>query len=175
MKTHIRLICLTALILTGCLVGPVGPDSPYYIPPERWVVDFGTEHLINVSNVHQRGFRMIESVPEGQNGDNWQEIVTDEFIVGHFPTTSYFVQINLADLSRQVSGFQSKVIYDTGAEALYEWWHPGSGKWPSEDQLSLAKYYPTGMMTLSYARKGPPMDDAAKAKWLERLKNAKLQ
>jgi hypothetical protein len=118
---------------------------------------------------------MIESVPDGQNGDNWQEIVTDNFIVGRFPTTTYFTQINLADLSRQVTGFQSKVIYDTGAEALYEWWHPDSDRWPAEDQLSLVKYYPTGMMTLSYARKGQPMDSATKAKWIERFKNAKLQ
>jgi hypothetical protein len=118
---------------------------------------------------------MIESVPDGQNGDNWQEIVTDNFIVGRFPTTTYFTQINLADLSRQVTGFQSKVIYDTGAEALYEWWHPASDRWPAEDQLSLVKYYPTGMMTLSYARKGQPMDSATKAKWIERFKNAKLQ
>jgi len=172
MRTTLAL--LAALLLAGCVMDPtaIGP-SP--IPPERWQIDFGSEQWIVVSNTQTRGYRMKEYVPVGQTGDNWREITTDQFIVGRFPTTTYFMQLNLADLARQVNGFQSKVIYDTGGEAVYEWWHPDSGQWPAEDQLCLVKYYPGGMMTLSYAHKGPQMDEAQRTKWLDRFKSAKLQ
>ena len=174
MKPRI-IICLLALTFSACATNPVGYLAPSVVPPERWQVDFATERWHFVSNSQNRNSRIIERVPEGQTGENWKEIVTDQFIPGRFPTTSYFIQVDLSDLRRVVDGFQSAVIYDTGAEALYEWWHPDSGKWPAEHQLTLVKYYPTGILTLAYARKGPRMDEATRSKWIERLKNAKLR
>jgi len=130
---------------------------------------------VDCRGVRRRKPSRVVRLHRGQSVDDWKEIVTDQFISGRFPITTVFLQINLADLRRSVDGFESRVIYDTGAEALYEWWHPNSGKWPAEDQLSLVKYYPTGMMCLSYARKGAPMEEAVRAKWIERFKNAKLK
>jgi hypothetical protein len=164
-----------ALLMTGCANDPTAGLIPSEIPSEKWVVDYGAERWKLGSSEGNRTMRVIEYVPEGQTVESWKELVTDAFVTGRFETTSKFIQISTQSLSRRVDGFQSKVIYDTGAEALWEWWHPASEKWPAEDQLEVVKYYPNGILSLAYVRKGPPMNDKEKELWIDRLKNAKLR
>jgi hypothetical protein len=174
MKSRILLLLGISLV-AGCAIDPTGGLGPSSVPSEKWVVDFGTERWKLGSSEANHVMRVIEYVPEGQSVDAWKELVTDGFVAGRFETTTKFIQISAQSLSRRVDGFQSKVIYDTGAEALWEWWHADSGQWPAEDQLEVVKYYPTGILTLAYVRKGPPMSDDEKERWIERLKNAKLR
>lgn len=169
------MLLLGILLFAGCGMDPMAGLVPSTVPPEKWVVDFGAERWKLGSNEGNRAVRVIEYVPEGQSVEAWKELVTDGFVTGRFETASKFIEVSRQSLSRRVDGFQSEVIYDTGAEALWEWWHPDSGKWPAEDQLEIVKYYPTGILTLAYVRKGPPMSGEEKARWIDRLKNAKLK
>jgi len=170
-----HIICFLALLFTACATDPVAYLSPGSGPQTTWRIFVGNEHWYRGTQSRTRNSHLLEFVPEGQTVENWKEIITDAFIPGHFSTTTDFVRANLSDLRTVVDGFQSTIISDTGNEALYEWWHPDSGKWPAEHQISRVKYYPNGMLTLSYARKGPKMDDATRTKWIERISTAPLR
>lgn len=168
--TALYTVFLVAALSVGCVTPPRD-----YVPPDDWDVTFlgGAWKLDHAGQNNMQ--RISEYVPQDQSVENWKEIVTRQFVAARFETSTRFMETNLRDLSRSVDGFQSNVIEDNGYESLYEWWHPNSGKWPAEHQITLAKYHPNGIHVLSYATKNVPIDPKTRERWVEQMRSVKLR
>jgi hypothetical protein len=163
-------VFLMAILSVGCVTPPRN-----YVPQEDWDVTFlGTEWELG-NSFQDNLLRISEYVPRDQSVQNWKELVTCQFIATRLESSTRFMELNLQDLSRAVDGFQSNVIEDNGLESLYEWWHPNSGKWPAEHQITLAIYRPNGFHLFYYATKNVPIDPKKREHWIEQMKTVKLR
>src|SRR5262249_12215174 len=70
---------------------------------------------------------------------------------------------------------ESRVLREETADVIYEWWHDGcAGDGRPQHEISRLVLGVTGFHQISYSRRGAALDDATRARWLERIQNARL-
>lgn len=115
--------------------------------------------------------RIAEWVVDGQNVDNWSELVTEQFFP--VPESDITPKQFLSSLIKEIEGMdgQHKVLNETPEEVILQVEYTKGG-----DEYGLHRYWTgaTGVHCVQYAQK-TPIAKEQKERWLALLKSAHVE
>ena len=150
------------LLLTAACATPLETVRLDLDEGDRWVVghaqDFGSG----------RG-TIVEWIRPGDSIDDWEELVTVQFLEGSPLSPERGVAALEEDLRRRCPDVRWEILTEALFAVTYEW--SISGCEGQDDQHELARLLQgnEGLHRVAYTRKGPRLDAETRERWLERL------
>jgi hypothetical protein len=143
-----------------------------------WAMDLASEPWKVGYSQKVEKQEIIEYVFNGETVLNWRELISELNDYTQIDYTQSDVRIivdnYIADMKNKFNSFQFQFLQHDKDRVLIEWWQTDATGYGPEHAFFLFQSHSRGLHTLSYARKGPKMDDELRRKWLERFYAAKL-
>lgn len=151
------------------------PMDPKLLSHEKQNIHFDSRAWKAVWGEHKNAITTIEYVPVGQTINQWNELITSQFIPGLSDVSPQeFAHRFLADLKKSGVVYTSKIIDKQKTYLILEF----QVQQPSNlQQNELQKIVKTdeGIYVLHYAVKKSDMGDKQRQAWLKNLQNSSLK
>lgn len=118
---------------------------------------------------------MVEYVPMGDDINNWQELVTSQFMpkLGHVSTTQ-FAKFFLENIKKSGAVFTVQQIDKQPDQLIFEYKIQKPTNLQQDEILKMVQRK-EGMYVLHYVIKQPDMSPENRKKWIENIKNSSIK
>lgn len=141
-----------------------------------WAMDLASEPWKAGHSQKAKDQEVIEYVLDGESVLNWRELITEHNF--YTPLDVKAAADNfISSMKLKFPSFQAQVLERDQDRILVEWWQTENTGYGPEHALLLLQSHLRGLYTISsisYAHKGPRMDNELRRKWIERFSAAKL-
>lgn len=126
---------------------------------------------------NQNGGVFEEYVVDGENVQNWSELVTIQFYPGLQAKTNgdIFEASNKADLTRICPDIKWDSVYQTETERMWAFNVQACPGQPDQSEIARLVRAEEGFHVFHYAIKKAPMPEDKKAEWTEKLKSITIE
>jgi hypothetical protein len=162
MYKRYKSLALLIVILFAC---PLAAELPTTIPVQiPFEADGRKWEVVRQEEVKGQG--LVEYIPEGQQPENWQDVVTLQYFSSNKVTPPQLFQLFINDIQAQAGSgeFKKEVIEESPNNVIAQWSISGT----KHDQTELIRITNKGdlvaIIRYSYHSSTPPQDVIAKWK-----------
>ncbi|HEY7885593.1 MAG TPA: hypothetical protein VIC08_11685 [Cellvibrionaceae bacterium] len=151
---------------------------------ERWDFEFDQRTWIIGNQGTDSTQTAVEYILAGEDINSWSELVTShsKIIDPSIPVYGQIQQMGGVgaylfshferDFAEKCQDPYLNVIDSSTGDILFEWRHNGCSEYPPQHQIQRVVDTDSGMLSLSYVKKTPQLDELRRSQWIELLRAA---
>lgn len=152
---------IVAIFLAGCAT----QLESVYIPADSsgWKLGFSRD---------SRGQTIAEYVPANETINNWNMLLTIQFLEGESRTPLSVMEELRAKMQARCPGSFWNVIRQETNSVLYEWKITNCGTYPNQHEIARTLRGNDGVHRIAYAEKTDALSTTNRDKWIRALSDA---